>query len=99
MGEVAEIININIDDLKRYKNNAKKHGKKQLEKLKESIKEFGFISPVLIDRDKNIIAGHGRTYQQICKKQLRRNNSGSKRRCLLQWQQSKQSKSGNHDRG
>ena len=61
MGEVAEIININIDDLKRYKNNAKKHGKKQLEKLKESIKEFGFISPVLIDRDKNIIAGHGRT--------------------------------------
>ena len=43
-----------------YANNAKIHGKKQLEKLKDSISEFGFLTPCLIDQDFNIIAGHGR---------------------------------------
>lgn len=61
MGELTEIKRVAISDLKPYENNAKKHGKKQLEKLTQSIKEFGFISPVLIDKDYNIIAGHGRT--------------------------------------
>ena len=61
MGEINEIINVDIDELKPYENNAKIHTEKQLKKLIESIKEFGFISPVLIDSEYNIIAGHGRT--------------------------------------
>lgn len=31
-----------------------------MEAIKRSIKEFGFISPCLIDKDYNLIAGHGR---------------------------------------
>lgn len=61
MGEITDIIEVAIDDLKPYENNAKIHTEKQLKKLIDSIKEFGFVSPVIIDKDKNIIAGHGRT--------------------------------------
>lgn len=50
----------NIDELKPYKNNARKHDENQIEKIARSIKEFGFTNPILIDRDSNILAGHGR---------------------------------------
>lgn len=46
--------------LKPYKKNAKKHSDDQVELIARSIKEFGFINPVLIDKDRNVIAGHGR---------------------------------------
>lgn len=52
---------IETNALKPYENNSKKHPQKQLDILKKSIKEFGFVSPVLVDRELNIIAGHGRT--------------------------------------
>ena len=60
MAEITEVQRVAIDSLKPYENNAKIHGKKQLEKLKKSIEEFGFLTPCLIDKDFNIIAGHGR---------------------------------------
>lgn len=60
MAEVGKIKKVVINKLIPYEKNAKKHSEKQLEKLSASIKEFGFISPVLIDKDYNIIAGHGR---------------------------------------
>lgn len=60
MANIKSIEIVAIDRLVPYKNNAKKHDKKQVEKLANSIKRFGFISPVLIDKDFNIIAGHGR---------------------------------------
>ena len=60
MGKVTEIREVEISELKPYENNAKCHGEKQIELICKSIKEFGFISPCLIDRDLNIIAGHGR---------------------------------------
>lgn len=41
-------------------NNAKIHNEEQVLKIASSIREFGFLSPVLIDKDYNIIAGHGR---------------------------------------
>lgn len=47
-------------DLKFYEKNAKKHDKKQVKKIAESIKAFGFRQPVLIDKDDVIIVGHGR---------------------------------------
>ena len=52
--------NVKIDKLNPYKNNARTHSEKQVEKIANSIKEFGFINPVLIDSDYGIIAGHGR---------------------------------------
>ena len=60
MAKVIEIQEVNINDLKPYERNAKKHSDEQIEMIAKSIQEFGFISPVLIDKELNIIAGHGR---------------------------------------
>lgn len=51
---------VDIDKLIPYVNNARTHSKEQINKLRASIREFGFINPVIIDRDYNVIAGHGR---------------------------------------
>ena len=55
-----ELPMVRIDELKPYENNAKIHGPEQIKQLRRSLREFGFVSPVLIDEDKNLIAGHGR---------------------------------------
>ena len=60
MGSIKELQSVEIAKIKPYKNNAKIHGKNQLKKLQESISEFGFLTPCLIDQDFNLIAGHGR---------------------------------------
>ena len=57
---VKDLPTICIDDLVPYANNAKIHGPEQIEQLRRSLREFGFVSPVLIDENKNLIAGHGR---------------------------------------
>ena len=43
-----------------YVNNARTHSAEQIMKLRSSLREFGFINPVIIDSDYNVIAGHGR---------------------------------------
>jgi hypothetical protein len=43
-----------------WKRNARTHSKKQVRQIADSIKEFGFTNPVLIDRQNQILAGHGR---------------------------------------
>ena len=43
-----------------YKKNPKKHPREQIHKLVNSIKEFGFNSPIIIDKDNVIICGHAR---------------------------------------
>ena len=53
-------VNVKIEKLKPYENNARTHSEEQVEKISRSIKEFGFINPVLIDSNFGIIAGHGR---------------------------------------
>lgn len=60
MGKIEKIQDVDVEKLVPYAKNAKIHGKRQLEKLKDSISEFGFLTPCLIDQDFNIIAGHGR---------------------------------------
>src|SRR3978361_572178 len=47
-------------ELKPRARNPRTHSKKQLKQLAESIKEFGFVNPVLVDAQNRIIAGHGR---------------------------------------
>lgn len=49
-----------IKELKPYKKNAKKHSKEQVEQIANSIKEFGFTQPVIIDKNNCVVAGHGR---------------------------------------
>jgi ParB/RepB/Spo0J family partition protein len=56
------IENVDLSKLSAYENNAKKHSAKQIESIAHSIAEFGFNSPILIDENNIIIAGHGRYY-------------------------------------
>lgn len=60
MAKIADVQEVPVADLVPYERNAKQHGADQVDKIVNSIKEFGFLSPCLIDRDLNIIAGHGR---------------------------------------
>lgn len=50
----------NTDDLIPYARNARTHSSEQIQKLMGSIKEFGFLNPVVISEDGGILAGHGR---------------------------------------
>ena len=49
-----------IEKLVPYVNNARTHSPAQITKLRSSLREFGFVNPVIIDREFNVIAGHGR---------------------------------------
>ena len=61
MGKTTtEMQLVPLGKLVPYINNARTHSPEQLTKLRSSLREFGFINPVIIDRDYNIIAGHGR---------------------------------------
>ena len=51
---------VNIDRLVPYARNARTHSKEQILQLRASLREFGFVNPVIVDKDLNIIAGHGR---------------------------------------
>ena len=55
-----QIAHFEIGALTPWKRNARKHSKKQIRQIAESIKEFGFTNPVLIDQQQRILAGHGR---------------------------------------
>jgi len=47
-------------DLKAYENNSRTHSEKQVDQICASIREFGFVNPILISDDNVVIAGHGR---------------------------------------
>ena len=55
-----QIVMRAINTLKPYENNARVHSPKQIRQLAKSIKNFGFIEPILVDAKGMIIAGHGR---------------------------------------
>lgn len=61
-GEFMNIKEIKLIDLKAYKNNAKVHNEKQIEMIAESIRQFGFRQPLVIDRNNEIVVGHGRYF-------------------------------------
>lgn len=60
MKTTTELQLVSTDKLIPYINNARTHSPEQIKKLRSSLREFGFINPVIIDRDFNVIAGHGR---------------------------------------
>lgn len=55
-----KIENIPISELKPFPGNARRHSKKQVRQIADSIRRFGFTNPVLISDDGEILAGHGR---------------------------------------
>lgn len=60
-GEILNIIELPITALKPYKNNPKKHSKRQIELIASSIQlTKGLRQPIVIDKDNYIVCGHGR---------------------------------------
>lgn len=60
MVTTKELQLVPLEKLIPYINNARTHSPEQIKKLRSSLREFGFINPVIIDRDYGVIAGHGR---------------------------------------
>jgi len=55
-----ELKQVDVDSLIAYPENARTHNDKQVAQIAESIKEFGFCAPCLVDEKGVLIAGHGR---------------------------------------
>ena len=49
-----------LSEIKPYKKNAKKHDEAQIKNVMQSIKEFGVVQPIVVDRNNIIIIGHCR---------------------------------------
>ncbi|MEA5067312.1 MAG: ParB/Srx family N-terminal domain-containing protein, partial [Eubacteriales bacterium] len=60
MKATSRFEHVPIDRLVPYARNARTHSKEQILQLRSSLREFGFVNPVIVDKDLNIIAGHGR---------------------------------------
>lgn len=58
--EPERLESMAVADLRPHERNPRTHSKKQVEQIAASIKRFGFTNPVLVDRDGQVIAGHGR---------------------------------------
>ena len=58
--ESMEITKRRLADIVPYAGNAKKHDKRQISNVAESIKQYGFVQPIVIDRDGVIVIGHCR---------------------------------------
>lgn len=55
-----QINEIEIEKIKGYAKNVKKHDEEQIKQIANSIKQFGFRQPVVIDKNNEIVIGHGR---------------------------------------
>nr|DAI68661.1 MAG TPA: adenine specific DNA methyltransferase [Caudoviricetes sp.] len=60
MKTTTEMRLVPLSKLVPYVNNARTHSPEQINKLRSSLREFGFVNPVIIDRNYGVIAGHGR---------------------------------------
>jgi hypothetical protein len=49
-----------LDTIKPYEKNAKKHDQTQIDNVAESIRQYGFVQPIVVDRDGVIVIGHCR---------------------------------------
>lgn len=55
-----KVENRKIDEIAPYKKNAKKHDKTQINNVAESIRQYGFVQPIVVDKDGVIVIGHCR---------------------------------------
>ena len=60
MTKFPEYKTVSVDKLIPYARNSRTHSAEQVAQIAASIKEFGFLNPIIIDGDNGIIAGHGR---------------------------------------
>lgn len=60
MAKAIEYYLANIDELIPYVRNARTHSEAQVMQIAASIKEFGFLSPIIVSEDNTILCGHGR---------------------------------------
>lgn len=58
-----KIVYRDIEELIPYVNNARTHSPTQVKRIADSIKEFGWTNPILIDGNNGIVAGHGECSQ------------------------------------
>ena len=56
---MAEVIDVEIDKLKEYPNNPRRN-EKAVKPVANSLKKFGFLNPIIVNRDMVILAGHTR---------------------------------------
>lgn len=54
------VQDIKITLIKPYKKNAKKHTETQIANVAESIRQFGWAQPIVVDKNYTIIIGHCR---------------------------------------
>ena len=54
------IEEVKIKDIKPYERNQKKHPESQMKNIAKSIEKYGFVQPIVIDKNNEIIIGHGR---------------------------------------
>lgn len=54
------VKNVSVKDIRPYDKNAKKHDKTQIDNVSESIRQYGFVQPIVIDKDGVIVIGHCR---------------------------------------
>ena len=55
-----KVEHLGISTLKPYARNARTHTNKQIRQIAASIETFGWTNPILIDQDRQVVAGHGR---------------------------------------
>ena len=60
MASSTSIKKVKVEDLIPYANNSRTHSDEQVLQIASSIKEFGFLNPIIVDGENGIIAGHGR---------------------------------------
>lgn len=55
-----DVKDVRISEIKMYSRNAKKHDEKQIAAIAKSIEQFGFRQPIVLDKNNEIVIGHGR---------------------------------------
>lgn len=61
-----DVKQVKTSEIKAYAKNAKKHPEEQVKLIANSIKEFGFQQPIVIDKDNIVVIGHGRLLAENC---------------------------------
>ena len=51
---------LDVDEIIPYLNNPKTHPERQIQAIMSSIRQFGYVAPIIVDKDNVIVAGHGR---------------------------------------
>ena len=74
-----DIVNVKISEIRPYSKNAKKHDKKQIKNVAESIRQYGFVQPVVLDKNNEIVIGHCRWEAA---KLLKKETGGGNSLCL-----------------